>query len=264
MTQGTDTPVMPIREFDSPADAELELYCLLRRILEGQERFCQREPRVVMVSGGSSPSRVYALLGDNAAGPSEPDTACCSTRVILADERIVEYGSPNANRTALEPVLSRWKIPEDHAVFPELECEPEISASTYSARLCTLFTSRVVPCLAVLGIGSDGHTASIFPGHEPDTALYEPVRFSYPNFSGSPEKEHGQCPPLAFSVRSVAGFDRVSVTPGLILGFERIIFFAPGSAKKDIIAEILGNPRNFPAGMIGSLHSNAEIWMASE
>ncbi|MFW5644117.1 MAG: hypothetical protein ACOCYQ_08815, partial [Alkalispirochaeta sp.] len=56
------------------------------------------------------------------------------------------------------------------------------------------------------------------------------------------------------------GVPRVSVTPEVLLSFRKLIFFAPGAAKRDILYELSRRPEDYPAGRIMLHHPNASIW----
>ena len=114
--------------------------------------FLDVAPRTIALSGGSTPKPVYERLVDTGYDWSNVD-------VFFGDERCVPPESPDSNfRMAHEALLSKI----DARVHPMYDCD----ADGYEAVLRKVFGDVDVPSLDldILGIGDDGHTASLFPG----------------------------------------------------------------------------------------------------
>jgi 6-phosphogluconolactonase len=107
----------------------------------------------IALSGGSTPGNAYERAAD-----LEADWG--GATLWLADERCVPADDPRANaRLVRETILDRVVVPpEFHRV--ETERDPEAAAAGYDV----LLLEEGVPDLVLLGLGSDGHTASLFPG----------------------------------------------------------------------------------------------------
>jgi 6-phosphogluconolactonase len=123
----------------------------------------------VCCSGGSTPKRLYELLG-------EPDIASQfpwrRVHWFWGDERCVPHDHPDSNYGMThKALLSRVPVPPDHVhAVPTDGLAPEQAASVYEQELRQFYgATRLDPerplfDLVLLGIGEDGHTASLFPG----------------------------------------------------------------------------------------------------
>lgn len=117
--------------------------------IEARGRFC------VAISGGSLPKQLAQGLESSLA-----DIDFEKWDVFLADERIVPPDHPDSNRNE---ILSRFPAmnitPVDHSLAPE-EC-----AQQYQKTVCDTLGDSPVFDAVLLGLGPDGHTCSLFPGH---------------------------------------------------------------------------------------------------
>lgn len=192
----------------------------------------EAEPYAVMLSGGSTPEALYNRIAQSDIH------AGSGLYLLLSDERIVPSGSPDANKSIVEPMAKAIGLPEERLILVNHELPAEKAAAAYSNDLTELNAKGLSRRAAILGIGADGHTASLFSVDAAKTAhttLAEPVA------------EH-------------AGFRRVTATPEEILTYQRLIFFAGGENKRDILAKIYGDPQAYPAGVIAARHGHAELW----
>ena len=120
----------------------------------------------VVLSGGSTPKSLYALL-------ATPEF-CNSIRwsqvyLFWGDERCVPPDHPDSNyRMAHEALISKVPIPKENIFRMKGERSPQDAADEYEQELIKYFnlTEATLPCfdLILLGLGEDGHTASLFPG----------------------------------------------------------------------------------------------------
>lgn len=120
----------------------------------------------IVLAGGSAPQASYALLADSAQ-------QWLAWRVFLGDERCLSADDPQRNLQMLqEKLLSRVAIPAAHIYCPAVETGCSAAAVSYAQ----LIAPHLPFDLVMLGVGEDGHTASLFPGraHDPD-ALCEAV-----------------------------------------------------------------------------------------
>ncbi len=122
----------------------------------------------VALAGGSTPRRTHELLADPSLSNQVDWEA---THIFFGDERAVPPDHPDSNyRNAFESLLSRVKIPEAQIHRMEGErADLDTAATEYEAALAESFDLTVESSLprfdlVMLGMGEDGHTASLFPG----------------------------------------------------------------------------------------------------
>jgi 6-phosphogluconolactonase len=118
----------------------------------------------VALSGGNTPRAVYSLLADE-----HKELSWDRIHVFFGDERRVPPDHPDSNfRMASESLLSKVPIPEKNVHRIRAELEPEAAAKDYDDQLAEFFhlNDHDWPRfdLVLLGLGDDGHTASLFPG----------------------------------------------------------------------------------------------------
>lgn len=170
------------------------------------------------LTGGSTPRPVYRRLAGLPGIPWE------RVRVFFGDERRVPPDHPESNYgLARYELLSRIPVPEDAVHRMEGEGEPSEAAARYAARL-----PDPVDVL-LLGVGADGHVASLFPGAaelEEASARVVPSR--------SPDPPRG----------------RLTITPPVIRSARRIVVLVAGERKAEAVRRALEGewaPRDCPA-----------------
>jgi 6-phosphogluconolactonase len=183
----------------------------------------------LVLSGGTTPRPLYELL---ASPPFRSSLDWNKVEFFWGDERVVSPDDPSSNfRMAREAMLDKLKIPAAHihrirAEGPDLDA----AARDYEAEIERALgqvagVGRRPPHfnLFLLGMGPDGHTASIFPDTE---ALSETERWVIP-----------------VDVPSL-GVKRITMTPPLINSAHFILFMVTGAAKADVVADVLQGPRD--------------------
>lgn len=190
----------------------------------------------VSLSGGATPRRLYELLGD-------ADLPWRRVHWFWGDERFVPPDHPDSNyRMAREALLSRAPVAAAniHAI-PTEGVSPEEAASDYEAMLKRFYGaetfSRGRPLFDVilLGIGEDGHTASLFPG---DAALEEARRW-------------------VVAVRGARKEARITLTYPALQSSRETAFLVTGAAKGDALRRAQAGGRDVPAGRLrpaGNVH----------
>lgn len=185
------------------------------------------------LSGGSTPKELYTLLAER---PYRDQIPWKRVHLFWADERCVPPEHVDSNfRLVQEPLLSRVAIPEENVHRIKGERGPDRAASEYEQELKAFFGEDGFPVmdLIILGVGEDGHTASLFPG---SPLIGERDRLAAPVPSGNHEHE------------------RVTLTLPVIDHARQVLFLASGAAKQNVIRSLLadGNPDGLPAGLVRS------------
>lgn len=156
-TPPTDVTVHPTYEALSQA-AAVHVQAVLTRALQEQEQ-C-----TLALAGGSTPRRLYEHL-------AQVHLPWERVHLFWGDERFVPHDDPRSNvHLVHETLLARCAVPAANVHPMPTDGSPEAAASAYAARLQRHFAGQAhtFDC-ALLGLGGDGHTASLFPEHDPAT-----------------------------------------------------------------------------------------------
>ena len=196
----------------------------------------------VALSGGSTPRPIHRMLCEE---PYLSEIPWARTNLFWVDERCVPVHHPANNYGAATlDFLGCVPIPKTQVHPMPTHLPPEEGAAAYQKELVRWFGSQAhefpVFDLICLGIGSDGHTASLFPGQK---ALSEMERLVVPVRGGNPE------------------VDRLTMTFSLINNAREVVFLVSGREKGEILKAIIeGPPDRFPAQMVRPLRGNL-IWL---
>lgn len=183
---------------------------------------------LVALSGGSTPRAVFQQL----AAPGYGDRIEWeAVHVFWGDERCVPPSDPSSNfAMATETLLNHVEARPGHVHRIRGEDDPESAAGAYERLLRRAFTTPEGPPrldagsrfdLILLGMGEDGHTASVFPG---SPAVRETQRWVMPTESPLPPRR------------------RVTLTPPLINAAAEKLFLVTGEAKSAVLARVLQGP----------------------
>ena len=174
----------------------------------------------VALSGGSTPKAMYALLatGEFAAGVN-----WTRVHVFWGDERCVPPDHPDSNYcTAHEALLDHVPILAGNVHRIQGEMEPAGAADEYERALRSFFASGQPRFdLIMLGMGDDGHTASLFPG---TAAIHEQKRWV-----------------VAHLVSKLSAW-RVTLTPVVINAAANVAFVVSGATKAERLSQVLTGP----------------------
>jgi len=186
----------------------------------------------VALSGGSTPRSLFRVLASPALRDRLP---CDQSQIFFSDERFVPLTSDESNyRMAQRELLSKVPINDrfTHPVVTE-DVSPEDAADLYAEGIRRVFgvASDEIPHfdLILLGLGPDGHTASLFPGSD---ALDEETKIVAPNY--------------------VSKMDawRITFTYPLINAARRVAFLVQGADKADRVAEVMRRVPQLPASRV--------------
>lgn len=166
----------------------------------------------IMLSGGHTPLPAYRLLGARLKPLDARQRA--NLHVLFSDDRYVPADSEASNYHASRPLLDALALPESQVLRVRTELALEQAALDYQDRLRTLLDQRVPVTLAMLGLGVDGHTASLFRPDDLDRA-------------------RGR---LAIAVSRPDGLSGISVTPQFLAQLAEPLFVVAGTGKAAALA----------------------------
>ncbi|RMG42944.1 MAG: 6-phosphogluconolactonase [Candidatus Dadabacteria bacterium] len=201
-------------------------------VLSIQEAIDDHGTCLVSLAGGKTPANVYRLLS---RPPRVNDVEWSKVVLFLGDERWVAADDIQSNqrmvRETLLSNLSEQQQPEFVTVNTSL-ATPDEGASDYSDKLKQVFTSygRDKLDLVLLGVGEDGHFASVFPG----SPLLNGNAAGLAASAQAPDKKSW----------------RVTLTPEVLFSASRILFIVSGGNKADVLKSVLeedGNISVLPA-----------------
>lgn len=217
--------LVPFESVDALATAAAETFVArANEAIESRGRF------TVALSGGSTPLRMYAKLLDAEMDWGKVD-------VFWSDERCVPPSHPESNQGAADRALLEHVLPaREFGMFSQ--GSPDVCAVEYERVLRSVVSDPPVLDLVLLGMGADGHVASLFPGIP---ELHEEKR-------------------SVVATQSPAGIaERVSFTFPMILAARSVLLLVAGADKA----------KAFDAGLQGTglpvsriLHSSAQVYAA--
>lgn len=198
-----------------------------------------RGEAVVALPGGSTPKPVFALLA------AEERVEWAKVVLVPADERVVPVTDPQSNEGMIRanlvdriqgtaPMLVGWEVEEGLG--------PELLRGRFEGRLLGLvprLDGQLHFDLVVLGMGDDGHTASLFPGR-----AYS-------------EQE------LALATHNPLGQARLSLGPAVLRSALRTRLLLEGSAKAAVLAEVVRGPYDpvrWPAQLVARRSPHCQVW----
>src|ERR1700760_2375725 len=201
-----------------------------------EEAVARRGIARVAISGGSTPQASFKLLADP-AGPYSNTIPWDKLQLFWVDERCVPPDHPESNYGVCKALLlNKVPIPEANVFRMEGELDPEEAASRYESTLRNVLKLEGAESprfdLVVLGMGPDGHTASLFPHTE---GLNEFGRLVIANHV--PQKDTW----------------RITLTAPVINNGAEVAFGIAGADKADVLAKVLTGPRDpdeYPSQMI--------------
>jgi len=217
---GLEVKILP----DSAALAQIaaqEFHRLAEASVQERGRFS------AVLSGGSTPRAVYSLLASE-----HQQLPWDRIHIFFGDERHVPPDHPDSNfRMANDSLLSKVPIPEKNVHRIHTEVDAEATAAEYDQQLFNFFqqSNHDWPRfdLIFLGIGEDGHTASLFPGSK---ALTETSRMVVANW-----------------VEKFQSF-RITLTFPVLNHAAEVVFLVSGAGKAKILSDVLRpGARKYPS-----------------
>lgn len=191
---------------------------------EARATVAERGSFTFAVSGGTTPWEMLRALAEKAV-PWE------GVHVLQVDERVVPAGDPERNLTHLrENLVARAPIPEDHVYpMPVEQADLAAAAARYAETIVEVASDPPVVDLVHLGLGRDGHTASLVPG---DPVLE--VRDA----------------DVAVTAGPYQGCRRMTLTYPLLARARRILWLVTGAPKAEMLARLRDGDASIPAGRV--------------
>lgn len=201
----------------------------------------QRGRFAIALAGGGTPRALYERL----AREYREAVAWDRADVCFGDERCIPPHNPASNfRMAWSTLLAHVPIVEERVHRIPGELGPHAAARDYDSRLRGLFVqdaSTPTFDVAIMGVGTDGHTASLFPG---DPALEERQRWAAPVLA-----------PPEVKVR-----ERVTLTLPVLNRARLVLFLCAGAEKRDVVSRILsGAAPELPAAQVHGVERT--LWL---
>ena len=203
----------------------------------------QSERLTIALSGGSTPKILFDLL----ASEFQDEFDWSKIHLFWGDERCVPPTDSDSNyRMTVEHLLSKIEIPAENIHRVLGENEPQSEAERYSAELMSSLTiANGLPQFDVitLGMGGDGHTASIFP-HEMELRTDNRI--------------------CAIGINPDSGQQRVTLTGPVINNAKAVCFLVTGSGKAEKVDEIFnqdGNYQDYPATHVRPTHGDLKWFL---
>jgi 6-phosphogluconolactonase len=196
---------------------------------QARQALAERGEFRIALSGGNTPRPIYAEFGRIARNlPWE------RVRFTFGDERCVPPDDTESNyRMARETLFETFAIPEKSILRMRGEIDPQLAAQEYEDALALLATQQGETIyrhdLILLGMGDDGHTASLFPG---TAAVQEQVRRVVANFV--PKLQEW----------------RLTMTFPLLNQSRHVLFLVSGDKNSQLLERVLAGDSEFPASRV--------------
>jgi 6-phosphogluconolactonase len=191
-------------------------------------------PNAIMLSGGHTPLPAYRALA------SRPPLHDARLSVLFSDERYVPRDSEASNYHQARPLVDALALAPAALLRVRTELPLDEAAADYERALGALLGSRVRLSLGLLGLGADGHTASLFSADDLTRAAGH----------------------LAIAVHRPDGMSAVSVTPQLLAQIEVLLFVVAGADKESALRALEAQDSKLTAWRAVQDCRAVELWVA--
>ena len=236
-----DIRIFPDGEKLSHAAAHL-LIALAQKAITDNGRFS------MALSGGGTPQRLFQLLGQP---PYTEQMPWENTYLFWGDERLVSPDNAGSNYGQAHAIfIGKIPIPQENIHRAHGELDANTAVSDYKTQLKNFAQDdREWPRFDVvlLGMGSDGHTASLFPGPITEAEQTEPVISVTADYDGRPAQ-------------------RLTLTPPIINDAKHVIFLVTGANKATTVNDVIHgayNPQKLPSQRIQPTNGT-RIWFLDQ
>jgi 6-phosphogluconolactonase len=224
-------PIISMRRFVSNAEFD----AALAQRLESAISSPAGAGTALMLSGGRTPLPTYREVAVRKPAPAG------GLHLFFSDDRYVPSSCAASNYFHTRILLDALALPGSAVLRVRTELPVEQAAADYERQLADMLNSGVRISLGLLGLGADGHTASLF-----NTANLEQAR--------------GR---LAIAVQRPDGLQGISVTPELLCRVGEPLFLVTGADKHAIVEEFLRSDSRLIARQALAGCPRAELWIAS-
>jgi 6-phosphogluconolactonase len=209
-----------------------------------------RDKFFISLSGGSTPKLLFTIL-------AEPRFAenikWHNLHLFWGDERCVPPEDSESNYGMTKKLLlDKIKMPDENIHRIKGEAVPEEEAERYADEIRNTVTIKnnlpIFNCI-LLGLGEDGHTASLFPEKE--------LQSVEQNICGVAEK-------IITMNSDINVQKRISLTKDTICNAQQVIFLVTGNKKSKVLSDIINEKpagENYPASGIKNIHGYSEWWI---
>jgi 6-phosphogluconolactonase len=222
--------IISIRRFASAAELDTALVERMERSISGPEA----TNTAVMLSGGRTPLPSYRELAHRKPRPAK------GLHLLYSDDRYVPATSESSNFFQSRSLIDALALPESATLRVRTELPLQQAADDYGERLTELVRSGVRVTLGLLGLGADGHTASLFN-------------------SDNLEQGRGR---LAIAVQRPDGLQGISVTPDFLSQVAEPLFLVAGADKHAILEDFVKSDSQLTARRAVAGCPKVEVWIA--
>ncbi len=221
-----------------PEPSDVQQAAAERIVSIAQDRVAMKHTFSIALSGGTMVHGLYRYL---AAEPLRSQMPWQHVYVLWGDERYVPLDDPDSNyRLAWETLLEHVPIPPEQIYpVPTFYADPYEAAAVYDRQVQQVLASGQGQIdVMVMGMGADGHTASLFPYH-PALNLPQDILVT--------AVEHAPKPPRL----------RISLTPTALNCAAHALFLVTGNEKAEMLREVLRgphDPQRLPAQLVRPIH----------
>jgi 6-phosphogluconolactonase len=192
-------------------------------------------PSAIMLSGGTTPLPAYRALATRSLKHD------AGLRILFSDDRYVSTDSEKSNYHQSRPLLDALALPPEAVLRVRTELTLEEAAQDYARSLAALLAAGIPVGLGLLGLGADGHTASLFS-------------------AADLERARGK---LAIAVQRPDGLSAVSVTPEFLARVGEVLFVVAGSGKREAIERLAARDAGLTAWRAVQSCAQVELWVAA-
>jgi 6-phosphogluconolactonase len=193
-------------------------------------------PSALMLSGGNTPLPAYRALSRRTL------THDAGLRILFTDDRYVPADSEKSNYHQSRPLLDALALPAHAVLRVRTELPLQEAAADYERQLAALTTAGARVGLGLLGLGADGHTASLFS-------------------AADIERARGK---LAVAVQRPDGLSAVSVTPDFLAQVAEPVFVVAGAGKHDALEALAARNPTLTAWRAVQGCPSVELWVCPD